>query len=139
MSMAKSKTKTYTKYDRGHRFDRGATEAYARGERPHSHWTKKIIVEELSLVIDNSDYTLAKIYNKYKTNKTEVKQELSKLPRPLLMKNVLKRTGTHKTGNYYQNTSFYRVLRNSELPDFIERFIVKPKEVIQLKLNIPVL
>ena len=128
--------KEYKNYDRGHRYDKGAIQAISRGEKPQSYWTKASILADLLLVIDHSDNILAKIYRKYETDKTEVKQAVKKLSRKILMHHALKWTGTHKTGNYYMNTSYYRVLVSEELPEFIERFAVHRKQVFQLKLNL---
>ena len=130
----KEKEKIYKHYDRGHSYDNGVLSAYARGERPYSYWTKKALVEELSYVIDHSDYTMHKLYTRYFTDKSEVKKKLAKVPVKTFKNNTLKRTGTHKTGNYYQNTSFYRVLAESELPNFVEKFILVPPKTTQLKL-----
>lgn len=132
--MSMTTPKTYKKYDRGHRFDEGAIQAYHRGEKPSTYWTKKSILDDLFYTIDHADLTLEPIYNKFETNKTEVKKKISEIPVKRLKLLTLKHTGTHHTGNYYQNTSFYRTLNISELPDFVTKYAVQPFINKQLKL-----
>lgn len=124
----------YKKYNRYFQYDNGALEAYHRGEKPQSYWTKKSILDDLYMVVDHSDKELGQIYVKYATNKTMVKQQLSKISKKILLKYCLIHTGTHQTGNYYQNTSFYRVLNSEELREFLLRFVLRPTTGIQLSL-----
>ena len=126
--------KSYKHYDRCHRLDNGAIIAYNCGEKPISKWTKKIIVAKLFKEIDRAD--LSRTYQAYKVNKEDVKQNVLKMTKDYLKKKVLVRTEVHRTGNYYRNTKFYRVLNANELPSFVEQCIYKPKEYIQLKLDL---
>lgn len=129
-----AQNKKYKHYDRTHRFDAGALQSYNKGERPLSLWSKKLLLQELNLAVEHADYDLDKLYRLYQTDKEEIKKSISKLNKKFLIEHTLVRTGTHKTGNYFQNTAFYRILQASELYKFLTTYIVRPKEVVQLNL-----
>ena len=52
------------------------------------------------------------------------------------LQKVLIKTDIHRTGNYYMNTKFYRIPDELEITSFIIQKIYKPKEYVQLKLNL---
>ena len=128
-----SKSNTYKHYDRSHRFDKGAIQAYKDGEKPLSKWTKKVMVVEFNKVIDKTPFT--RITPIYHLTQEDVKQHIQKMSKEDLQK-VLIKTDVHKTGNYYMNTKFYRIPNELEITSFIIQNIYKPKEYIQLKLAI---
>lgn len=125
--------KPYKHYDRGHRFDKGAIQAYHDGEKPLSKWTKKIMVVEFNKVIDKIDFfRITPVYN---LTKDDVKQHIKKMNKEDLHK-ILIKTDVHRTGNYYMNTKFYRIPNELEITSFIVQKIYKPKEYIQQKLDL---
>ena len=123
----------YKKYDRGHRFDNGAIQAYKDGEKPLSKWSKRILVVELDKVLEKTNFS--QITPMYSLSKDDVKNHIRKMNKKDLQR-VLIKTDVHKTGNYYMNTKFYRVPNEFEIVSFISQKIYKPKEYIQLKLKI---
>jgi len=127
--------KAYKHYDRGHRYDSGAIQAYHDGEKPLSKWTKKILVYEFNKVVDKTPFfRITPIYN---LTKEDVKQHIKKMTKEELQK-VLIKTDVHKTGNYYMNTKFYRVPNEVEITSFIIQKIYKPKEYVQIKLDLEI-
>ena len=126
-------SKSYKYYDRSHRFDNGAIQAYKDGEKPLSKWTKKIMVAEFNKVIDKTPFfRITKIYH---LTQDDVKQYIKKMSKEDLQK-VLIKTDVHRTGNYYMNTKFYRTPNELEITSFIIQKIYKPKEYVQLKLDL---
>ena len=124
-------SKSYKYYDKSHRFDKGAIQAYKDGEKPLSKWTKKIMVAEFNKVIDKTPFF--RIMSIYHLTQDDVKQHIKKMSKKDLQK-VLIKTDIHRTGNYYMNTKFYRIPNEVEITSFIIQKIYKPKEYIQLKL-----
>ena len=123
----------YKKYDRGHRFDNGAIQAYKDGEKPLSKWSKRILVVELDKVLEKTNFS--QITPMYSLSKDDVKNHIRKMNKKDFKRGLIK-TDVHKTGNYYMNTKFYRVPNEFEIVSFISQKIYKPKEYIQLKLKI---
>ena len=126
-------SKSYKYYDRSHRFDNGAIQAYKDGEKPLSKWTKKIMVPEFNKVIDKTPFF--RITRIYHLTQDDVKQYIKKMNKKELHK-VLIKTDVHRTGNYYMNTKFYRIPNELEITSFIIQKIYKPKEYIQQKLDL---
>ena len=119
--------------NRSHRFDNGAIQAYKDGEKPLSKWTKKIMVAEFNKVIDKTPFfRITKIYH---LTQDDVKKYIKKMNKEDLQK-VLIKTDIHRTGNYYMNTKFYRIPNELEITSFIIQKIYKPKEYVQLKLDL---
>lgn len=125
--------KEYKYYDRGHRLDNGAITAYKSGEMPISKWTKKIIVKELTKVVDKAN--LDRACSMYDLSRDKIKEEIAKMPKEKLIKSLIK-TDTHRTGNYFQKTKFYRIPNEIEFVSFVIDCIYKPKEYIQLPLEL---
>ena len=126
-------SKSYKYYDRSHRFDNEALQAYTDGEKPLSKWTKKIMVAEFNKVIDKTPFfRITKIYH---LTQDDVKKYIKKMNKEDLQK-VLIKTDIHRTGNYYMNTKFYRIPNELEITSFIIQKIYKPKEYVQLKLDL---
>ena len=126
-------SKSYKYYDRSHRFDNGAIQAYKDGEKPLSKWTKKIMVAEFNKVIDKTPFfRITKIYH---LTQDDVKKYIKKMNKEDLQK-VLIKTDIHRTGNDYMNTKFYRIPHELEITSFIIQKIYKPKEYVQLKLDL---
>ena len=109
-------SKSYKYYDRSHRFDNGAIQAYKDGEKPLSKWTKKIMVAEFNKVIDKTPFF--RITRIYHLTQDDVKQHIKKMSKEDLQK-VLIKTDIHRTGNYYMNTKFYRIPNELEITSFI--------------------
>ena len=125
--------KPYKYYNRSHSFDNGAIQAYKDGEKPLSKWTKKIMVAEFNKVIDKTPFfRITKIYH---LTQDDVKKYIKKMNKEDLQK-VLIKTDIHRTGNYYMNTKFYRIPNELEITSFIIQKIYKPKEYVQLKLDL---
>ena len=125
--------KSYKYYDRSHRFDNEALQAYKDGEKPLSKWTKKIMVAEFNKVIDKTPFfRITKIYH---LTQDDFKKYIKKMNKEDLQK-VLIKTDIHRTGNYYMNTKFYRIPNELEITSFIIQKIYKPKEYVQLKLDL---
>ena len=70
-------SKSYKYYDRSHRFDNGAIQAYKDGEKPLSKWTKKIMVAEFNKVIDKTPFF--RIMSIYHLTQDDVKQHIKKM------------------------------------------------------------
>ena len=126
-------SKSYKYYDRSHRFDNGAIQAYKDGEKPLSKWTKKIMVAEFNKVIDKTPFfRITKIYH---LTQDDVKKYIKKMNKEDLQK-VLIKTDIQRTGNYYMNTKFYIIPNELEITSFIIQKIYKPEEYVQLKLDL---
>lgn len=125
--------KSYKYYDRGHRYDNGAIQAYHDGEKPMSKWSKKLMVAEFNKVVDKTSFI--RITPIYHLTQEDVKKYIQKMNKEELQK-VLVKTDTHRTGNYYMNTKFYRVPNEVEITSFIIQKVYKPKEYVQLHLAI---
>ena len=52
------------------------------------------------------------------------------------LQKVLIKTDVHRTEDYYMNTKFYRTPNELEITSFIIQKIYKPKEYVQLKLDL---
>lgn len=131
-------------YDRTHSQTQGGIQAYRRGEMPITYWNKKTLLRKIQAEfakIKRND----KLYNRYKKfllemnmPEDEVLSKLSKVNLEDLQKYLLVVRGTHYTGNFFRYTKFYGLVNPRIMLIRVGNKLVKPKEVIQLKLNIGV-
>ena len=84
-------------------------------------------------VIDNAPPALEKFLHQNNIMKLSVKKQITQLRKDVLKKYGLRKTDRHKTGNYYRDTLFYRVIEHDEVPDFLKRTILN-KDTRQLNL-----
>jgi hypothetical protein len=131
-------------YDRCHTQTRGGMHAYARGEMPISYWSKDILLHRIRETLEEASIS-KEFAGRYKCflqyeglNLNEIMVQLKKTKADILRKRLLECNGTHYTGNYYRYTKFYKVVPPSILMYRLRNYILKRKEVKQLKLNIGV-
>lgn len=87
-----------------------AREAYDRGERPLSKWTKKAMMAELGRVLDGD----TDMFDDFGTTpeemtalpKTDILDALGGLPKRILLGEWLVRTSWHHTSKYANETDF---------------------------------
>lgn len=125
----------YRKYNRNHKYDNGAVQAYSCGERPISYWTKKAIVSSIHSTMEESKATLTPYFNKNNILYLSAIQKIKSMKKAELVKYALRKTSLHQTGNYYKNTWFYRVVEADELPDLFNKLIVHA-DVRQLNISL---
>lgn len=85
-------------YD-GYSMSNRAREAYDKGEKPYSKWTKEDIIDSLP---------------------EEYRGELKKIPTDTLRAVFLKRTSWHHTGKYFNKTNFYSINEDVNVGEFLE-------------------
>lgn len=83
-------------YD-GRSMSNRAREAYARGEKPISKWTKNTILDEIESNFEDVDVTA-----------------LNKLTKDELVDNFLQYSSWHHTGSLYNATTFYKIKEDAD-------------------------
>lgn len=105
----------------GYSMSNNAVEAYCRGEKPLSKWTKAYIVEELVLQ-GASSYLLESV------KKIRLKE---------LRKIALTKCGWHHTGLYFNKTDFYCVDITNMEDELVERAIENSKKKVEKNISTP--
>lgn len=128
-------------YSQRHRQTIGGIQAYQRGEMPLSYWNKKRIMERVVAQFHKLKRDM-KYYNRYKSFITylnmpekEILEHIEKVNLTTLRKILLEYRGAHYTGNFFRYTKFYGLVSPTTMLIRVKNSLIKPKEVIQMKLN----
>lgn len=126
-------------YNRNHRQTKGGEQAYLRGEKPLTYWSKKEIMQELSQTLRSlqgtSEYNkIVKVMKTYNLTLTQIVMQVQRQKLDVLKNSVLEIKGHHYTGNYYQYTHFYGLKDTDDLIKAIRPFLEPKPTAVQLKI-----